>query len=337
LANGEVRRSDAKFHKALVSLFAHDGDTRVHVTDMLAKDLQQVNLCKSGSMIVATTHKGITPCVFPWKEHTQIQKEDAKQKQYDSATHHSMDDVWKMDLELQLILPENFDGLTRGFNNYAALLEKVIGGDYAHWARVKVLNKVLESKRSALEPIIDTKKALILLWNVHVDSHTYFFEAMKWQEGDPFPEFSLRTTVMNLRDERICQKDTMLLETIPKKYAPSIAVNMGVESPSPGNNPTRAKKKQTQRNPKMAEAFKPIIGKLKTKNSAVCYDMLNATGAAGCDYKDLRVGQAGTCIDYGVFGFCPNKECEYNHRTMNPSTKRAADIVKNLENGLAAL
>ncbi len=79
-------------------------------------------------------------------------------------------------------------------------------------------------------------------------------------------------------------------------------------------------------------------GKAKTKNKDVCFAMLNALGVQGCDFKGLKVGPKGTCIDFAVFGTCPNyKICNYHHNDVDLNSNTTDIVVKNLEKGLAAL
>jgi len=83
---------------------------------------------------------------------------------------------------------------------------------------------------------------------------------------------------------------------------------------------------------------KPILAKLRAKVPGVCFATLAELGVPGCDYRGLTVGPKGSCIDYGLFGFCPNhSSCRYDHNVVNPSEGKTKKIVQNLEKGLEAL
>lgn len=332
--NGEEGKNDKKFQRGLISIFA--GRNGLHVTKDFAQDLREVNLCENGSMLVETMHKGLTVFAVLYKEAQQIQKEDSKQRKYDAASFHTMDDREKLDLQLQLMLPVNYDGVKKALKNYECALAKSIGGRCPHLRWVRKLIAAFKQKKAAIEPIIDIRKALIILWAVHVDSRNFFHACMQWSDGDDLPTSNLAITVSNLLDERIQKKDTMPMEAILMKYGPA-SMQSDDEPETPLVRGPGAKTK-TRVNKKVPEAFKPVLKKLKTKNKDVCFAMLNALGVQGCDFKGLKVGPKGTCIDFAVFGTCPNyKICNYQHNDVDPNANVADRIVKNLEKGLAAM
>ena len=183
---------------------------------------------------------------------------------------------------------------------------------------------------------MDIRKALILLWAVHVDSRSFFLSCMQWSDGDDLPTSNLSITVANLLDERIEQKVTMPMEAILRRYGP--ASMQADEEPENSIVPSPRAKTKLRVNKNMLEAFKPVVKKLRAKNSAVCFAILNALDVPGCDFKGLSVGRKGTCIDFAVFGICPNHiKCNYQHNIVDPKPDTADRVVKNLEKGLAAL
>ena len=48
-----------------------------------------------------------------------------------------MEDVEKMELELELVLPRDYDGVLKALQNYEKLLAETIGGECHHWTWVK--------------------------------------------------------------------------------------------------------------------------------------------------------------------------------------------------------
>jgi hypothetical protein len=287
-------------------------------------------------------HRGCTIFSVLYKEFSQIHTENERQKRYESASHHTMDDVEKMELELELVLPRDYDGVLKALQNYEKLLAETIGGECHHWTWVKKLIKVYKAGKEALEQIIDLKKGLILLWNVHVDSRDFFFQCIKWSDGEDLPRSKLKNTVTHLEDERVCQKDTMPMEAILKRYAPwhsQSFTSSEVDAWSPGKGTKITKPAQKlQRNNKIPAAVKPILAKLRAKVPGVCFATHAELGVPGCDYRGLTVGPKGSCIDYGLFGFCPNhSSCRYDHNVVNPSEGKTKKIVQNLEKGLEAL
>ena len=252
-----------------------------------------------------------------------------------------MDDVEKMELELELVLPRDYEGVLKALCNYEKLLAETIGGDCHHWTWVKKLIRVYRDGKEALEQIIDLKKGLVLMWNIHIDSRDFFFQCVKWADGDDLPRSKLRSTVSNLEDERVCQKDTMPMEAILKRYAPWYSqsfTNDSANVASPGKVAKAGKQSQKpQRNNKVPAAVKPILAKLRAQVPNLCFATLAELGVPGCDYRGLTIGPKGSCIDYGLFGFCPNPSCRYDHNVVNPSEGKTKKIVQNLEKGLEAL
>ena len=94
---------------------------------------------------------------------------------------------------------------------------------------------------------------------------------------------------------------------------------------------------KAKRNTKIPDGARDIVKKLRAKCSKVSFAMLNATGAEGCNFKGLRVGAPGTCIDFALLGYCENEGCKYKHMVAKPNEARTETVTKHLENGLAAL
>ena len=51
--------------------------------------------------------------------------------------------------------------------------------------------------------------------------------------------------------------------------------------------------------------------------------------------SQLKVGQEGTCVNFGLFGRCPG--CQYRHEVVTVATSRQAAIVKVMESALATM
>ena len=106
---GDEGKTKEKFQRELVSTLS-GGDTRIHVTYTLSEDLGKVNLCENGSKLVSSMHRGCTVFSVLYKEFSQIHTENERQKRYESASHHTMEDVEKMESELELVLPRDYEG-----------------------------------------------------------------------------------------------------------------------------------------------------------------------------------------------------------------------------------
>jgi hypothetical protein len=52
-------------------------------------------------------------------------------------------------------------------------------------------------------------------------------------------------------------------------------------------------------------------------------------------FRDLKVGQEGTCVNFGLFGRCPG--CQDRHEVATVATCRQAAIVKVMESALATM
>jgi hypothetical protein len=337
---GEEGKTEERFQRELVNIFSKgDEDVRIHVTATLTKDMRKVNLCENGSKLVSSMHRGLTIFAVLSKEFAQIHAEDERQQRYESASHHTMADVEKLESGLQLVLPTNYDGVLKALNNYDILLKEAIGGDCPHWKWLKKLIKAYKRAKMALEPVIDLRKGLILLWNIHVDSRDFFLECVKWSEGDDLPQSRLKHTVSSLENEMVCRKDTMPMEAILQKYAPGYGQSRAeTEDEGATSSKSRSAITKPQRNSKIPVAVKSVVAKLRTQEPEFCFATLAALKVKGCDYQGLNPGKRGSCIDYGLFGYCPNyKRCSYDHVIVNPPDAKTKQIVKNLEKGLEAL
>ena len=123
---------------------------------------------------------------------------------------------------------------------------------------MKKLIRVYKAGKEALEQIIDLKKGLTLLWNIHVDSRDFFFQCIKWSDGEDLPRSKLKNTVTHLEDEWVCQKDTMPMEAILKRYAPwhsqsFTSSEVDAWSPGKGTKITSPKTATKQQNPSGGE------------------------------------------------------------------------------------
>jgi len=52
-------------------------------------------------------------------------------------------------------------------------------------------------------------------------------------------------------------------------------------------------------------------------------------------FSDLKVGRAGACVNFGLFGRCTG--CQYRHEVCTVATSRQTAIVKVLEGALATM
>jgi len=341
-ADGPEGKSDEKFSNALCGILTPPANKqpqpRVHTTDSLAKDLRKLNLAHRNSLVVDSLAKGLTIFAVLNKEHAQMDREDNQRLIYWSATYHTMEDVERRETEFKLCLPHDYRSCKMALVNYEFVLEKAIGGRCPHWEWVKKILNAWSDKEKELEPVVTTWHCVHLLWAIHHDARTFFWNCVSWRQG-PVPDSQLRFTWMNLMNSQIVAQIHCPYKAILEKFGaeaePETAAAVVPIQRNPAGKPgTQAKAK---RNAKFPDGVKVVVKKLRAKCSKVSFAMLNARGAEGCNFRGLRIGAPGTCIDFALLGCCKNEGCTYNHVVAKPNDVRVETVTKHLENGLAAL
>jgi len=343
-ADGAEGKNDETFFNALVSVFAppkgRSPQPRLHVTDTLSKDVRKGNLAHRNSLVVESLARGISPFAVLFKEYAQRDKEDQRRELYNTATHHSVDDVERRAVEFTLCLPNNYSSCKRALVNYEYLLEKTIGGRCPHLEWVKKIVTAWTDKEDALEPVVTSWHCVHLLWALHYDARQFFWECVSWA-GGPVPESHLRWTWSNLMNVTIAPQIHCPYQEIMDKYGnaevhealttPPLGARGGADRASTGTG-TKPK-----RNAKIPDGVRDIVKKLRAKIPNISFAKLQQTQADGCNFRGLRLGRNNTCIDYALLGLCDNEECRWLHVVAKPNADKTATLVQNLENGLSAL
>jgi hypothetical protein len=300
--------------------------------------LRKLNLAQRNSLVVESLARGLTIFAVLNKEHAQMDQEDNQRMIFRAATFHTMEDIERHEIDFALCLPNDYRSCKMALINYEFVLEKTIGGRCPHWEWVQKIRDVWIEKEKELEPVVTTWHCVHLLWAIHHDARTFFWNCVSWRQG-PVPDSQLRFTWMNLMNSQIIAQIHCPYKAILEKFGsaaePEMA-SLGVPAQRTSSANTGAQSKP-RKNTKIPDGARDIVKRLRAKCSKVSFAMLNATGADGCNFKGLRVGAPGTCIDFALLGYCENEGCKYKHMVAKPNDARIETVTKHLENGLAAL
>ena len=195
--------------------------------------------------------------------------------------------------------PQSLQGLVQVLTNYIWLLEVLFGDWCPHMQWVLRLRDALDTHERLLENRITPVLMINLLWKVHQDSRQFFVGCERWEDGEPFPRSTLRTTVEALMDD-VHINTTLTCPVAEFLGSSTPAIKPDKRDPGGTGKPAGGHGRQPTRN----TAIPP--GCAATGREVNCLYpttlISDFTRKGGVKYSLLQVGNRGDCTIFVLRG-----------------------------------
>jgi hypothetical protein len=171
-----------------------------------------------------------------------------------------------------------------------------------------------------------------LLWKVHQDSRQFFDGCEKWDDGEALPRSTFQSTARALVD------DVNIMTTLTCPVVEFLG-------PEPSALGPRQREKREARGvaalgisrPRM-HPYPPSASHVKEYNRLYpLMDIMMFARRSGFKYQNLAVGDKGDCTNFGLLGWCPDKNCTFKHLVLTVLEARQRTVKVAMDQGMATL
>ena len=193
----------------------------------------------------------------------------------------------------------------------------------------------LDTHKWLLENQITPVLMINLLWKVHQDSRQFFVGCERWEDGEPFPRSTLRTTVEALMDD-VHINTTLTCPVAEFLGSSTPAIKPDKRDPGGTGKTAGGHGRQPTRN----TAIPPGCAAAVTVREVNClYPTMSISDFAqkgGVKYSLLQVGNRGDCTNFSLLGRC-SESCPYKHIARPMADKKTRIVNEALKLGLKNL
>jgi hypothetical protein len=292
----------------------------VTVTDEMAKDIKELNFGFGNDLTYDSCHRGISPFTVVNISMATASTRRRKADRLKRATYLSVADLTETDT-IPDPLPTTYLGLKDLLNRYLLFLDVTTGRLNSHRVQVRQIAVELAVNAQAFENI-GARQIASLVWQIFLDARRFFSEGILSDGTIPFARLGH-------------QLDQVMVGLLAEQS--NVPYGDLVAAPTPawgGGEPGRGGGGRAGATGERGGSTK-IFGKVPTAIAAALAgatskypnlkmtDVLVATSPATA-YTSVKLGPAGSCLDFLALGRCKTAGCSYAH---NVQTHVAAEQV----------
>jgi hypothetical protein len=242
------------------------------------------------------------------------------------ASMTTMGDVKKGE-ETPSTSPKSYHGCLQLLSNYIKLLTKVVGLQSTHLCKVMAIGRKLGQKVD-LYINMGPREILFLLRAIFLDAREAFSQQI--QDTDAIPEFQLKYTTSFLWVGRI----PMDILGVPvsqfggdgRSGATTTELSLiSSGTQSSGGDLFKPVSFVSTKNTSVPDYISAITMPLEQKHPQITANALRSHGAL--TFKDIHVGNKGSCLNYNLLGVCLDPKCSYRHARAEPTPKQIKPLL----------
>jgi hypothetical protein len=212
-------------------------------------------------------------------------------------------------------IPTEYHRAVYLLRRYVTLLHQTVGDRCGHHVEVRQIAAVLNNNQHVFEAL-DARQIASLLWQIFIDARRFFSAGMDIR--------NLLRTTFNEVSAGIVQAHL----NVP--YVALLGQDPGEASFSRESG--EASKERATTGPRnfwhVPPAIKMILQGARSKYPTLTVADLMSAHQPPLQYAQVKLGPAGSCLDFMCFGSCKNRRCSYKHPTT-------ASIASNLATTIA--
>jgi hypothetical protein len=288
------------------------------VTDELAKDIKELNFGYSNDLTYESSHRGLSPFSVIGVSMATASRRRRQADRYTRTTNLTLAEVSMADTVPDPI-PTEYHGAVNLLRRYVTLLHGTVGDRCGHHVEVRRIAAVLNNNQHVFEAL-DARQIASLLWQIFMDARRFFSAGMDIRNNGPQ---SLLRTTFNEVSAGIVQAHL----NVP--YAALLGQDPGEASFNRESGGASEERATTgPRNFRhVPPAIKTILQGARSKYPALTVADLMSAHQPPLQYAQVKLGPAGSCLDFLCFGSCKNSRCSYKHPTTASITANRATTI----------
>jgi hypothetical protein len=205
-------------------------------------------------------------------------------------------------------LPTEYHGLVNLLRRYVELLRHLVGERSGHLLEVMRITAELNSRQFIFEALKGDQVAL-LLWQIFMDARRFFSTGIDTRGN--LPQSLLRITYNEVAVGIVQAHLNVPYAQLMGNDIEEEAMGYPERRPPPNNTAPGTEVSRTFRH--VPASIKAILRGVRSKYPSVTIAELMAAPSPPLQYRQIRLGPNGSCLDYLCFGLCKNNSCPYKH------------------------
>ncbi len=302
----------------------------VHIASKIVLVAKTLNFSANNDLTFDGCSNGITLFATPWRMADANNSNLAEDCYFHKAMLKSPADIKRHAMGAKFDPPQSLQGLIQVLTNYVCLLEVLFGNWCPHMQWVLQLQDALDSHERLLENRITPVLMINLLRKVHQDSCQFFAGCERWEEGEPFPQSTLRATVDALVDD-VHINTTLMCPVAKFLDAATPSLKHDKRDPGATGRPAGGFGKQPIKNPSVLPSYAQVVKELNSLYPSM--DISTFLHRSGVAYLRFQIRNKGNCTNFALLGQCL-ESCPYKHIARPVADEKAQLVKEVLELGL---
>jgi hypothetical protein len=292
-------------------------------TDDMAKDVKTLSYGHNGDLSYESSHRGISPFTVIGVSMATASRRRRQADRYARTNNLTLTEVTMADTNPDPI-PTDYHGLVNLLKRYTMFLQLIVGLRSSHYVEVRRITAELNGHQQMFETL-GARQIASLLWQIFLDSRRFFSAGIDVRNN--LPQSLLRTTYNEVAAGIVqAHLNVPYTELLLGSDLEDTAYGRPETGPPGGRTQTESR---TFRH--VPAAIKTILRGVRSKHPAVTIAEIMAAHVPPLQYAQVKLGPAGSCMDYLCFGNCKNTKCSYKHvSTANIAASRAEAIAPKL-------
>jgi hypothetical protein len=292
------------------------------VTADMAKDLKELNFGYNNDLSYDTSHRGISPFTVIGVSMLEASKRRRHADRFYRTSQLTLAEVAQSETTPDA-LPTEYHGLVNLLRRYVTFLRLLVGERCGHYTEVLRIAAELNARQYVFETL-DSRQIASLLWQIFMDARRFFSTGVDIRGN--LPQSLLRNTY-----NEVAAGIVQAHLNVP--YGPLMGQDSGEASHSNDtggtSRPATTTESRTFRH--VPAAIKTILRGARSKYPMLTIAEIMAAHEPPLQYAQVKMGPAGSCLDFLCFGACKNTRCSYKHSaTASIQAVRAEAIAPKL-------
>jgi len=284
----------------------------VHVTDNLARDVNELNFGYQNDRTYETCHRGLSPFTVVDVSMSTMSSRSRKADRLKRATFLTPADVARGD-SFPDPIPTRYIDAMELLKRYIHLLDAIVGKKCHHRQMVfEITHEMLQHAHVFEE--LTPRHIASLLWQRFSDAVDH---------RGVLPMSNLQLLLSTVRSGDISMHSSMPFTLLSGESDGDPTSAYKTSGPAKGGVTSSTHQEYAS----VPAKFVQLLGDARTRYP--CIRMTTILGAAkpAIPYKDIRLGPIGACSDFMMLGKCMSPSCSYKHNKTSMVEAKHVDAV----------